>query len=63
MSNGMTTKQAAQFIGISPSTLYAWVAEARIPYSRLSARRLRFDRVEIEAWIRERRVPARGSVA
>lgn len=62
MSDALSTKQAATLLGISAKTLYAWVGEARIPYSRLSARRLRFDRAEIEQWIHERRVPeARGA--
>jgi excisionase family DNA binding protein len=55
----MTTQQAADFIGIRLSTLYAWTSEGRIPFYRMSARRLRFDRAELEAWIQQRRVPER----
>ncbi|MGA2763938.1 MAG: helix-turn-helix domain-containing protein [Spirochaetia bacterium] len=61
MSDAMNTREAAALLGIAVPTLYAWTAEARIPFYRVSARRLRFDRSEIEAWIRERRVPARSA--
>lgn len=54
----MSTKEAAALIGIAVPTLYAWVAESRIPVYKVSARRLRFDRSELEQWIRTRKVEA-----
>ena len=48
-SDRMSTRQAAVFLGIGLSTLYAWTAEGRIPFYRLTARRLRFDRAESRA--------------
>lgn len=61
MSDMLNTRQAAALIGIALPTLYGWTAEGRIPFYRISAKRLRFDRSELEQWIRERHVPAVGA--
>ncbi len=45
----LTTKEAAALLAVSVRTIYAWVAERRIPY-RKAGRLLRFDRDELLAW-------------
>ena len=55
----LTTRQAADFIGIKLPTLYDWIAEGRVPFYRVSARRILFDRAELETWLQQRRVPER----
>ena len=49
--------EAARMLGIPLGTLYNWVAERRIPHIRFSERLVRFDRVELQAWIEARVVP------
>ena len=58
MSTRLNSREAAAFIGVAVKTLYAWTAEERIPFYRISARRLRFDRSELESWMRSRKVEA-----
>jgi excisionase family DNA binding protein len=45
----LTVPEAAQLLSVRPRTIYAWVAERRIPFHR-AGRLLRFDRVELLAW-------------
>ncbi|HEV7844301.1 MAG TPA: helix-turn-helix domain-containing protein [Pyrinomonadaceae bacterium] len=45
----LTVAEAAQLLSIKPRTIYAWVAERRIPFSK-AGRLLRFDRSELLAW-------------
>jgi excisionase family DNA binding protein len=47
--NLLTVREAAQLLSIKPRTIYAWVAERRIPF-RKAGRLLRFDRAELLAW-------------
>ena len=42
--------------GIKFGTLASWVARKQIPHIRLSARMVRFDPLEIDAWLAARRV-------
>jgi excisionase family DNA binding protein len=44
-------EQVAQFLGVSKQTVYSWVQQDRIPVVRID-RRLRFDIVEIDKWLR-----------
>jgi excisionase family DNA binding protein len=45
----LTLKEAASLLAVKPRTMYAWVAERRIPFSKVG-RLLRFDRVALLAW-------------
>ncbi|MEX0990079.1 MAG: helix-turn-helix domain-containing protein [Actinomycetota bacterium] len=52
----LTIEGAAQITGLSSATLYAWVEAVppRIPHVRLG-RAIRFDPVELRAWVDENR--------
>jgi len=50
--------ELAEWLGISPKTIYSWVMMKRIPYVKLG-RLVKFDPVDIEAWIKENKVPVR----
>jgi excisionase family DNA binding protein len=50
MSEFLTAAEAADFLGLSKSTIYSWVAADRVPYHRLG-RALRFRRKELERWL------------
>ena len=45
----LNVREAAALLGVAPRTIYAWVAERRIPFRR-AGRLLRFDRGELLAW-------------
>jgi excisionase family DNA binding protein len=48
-------KELSSELKLSPSILYQWVAQKRIPYIKLG-RSVRFDRHEIDNWLTEKRV-------
>ncbi len=48
----------AKLTGLSVGTLYHWVSQRRIPFVRLSARRIMFRASDLEKWITEKVVPA-----
>ncbi len=54
----MTYAETAVRLSVPIGTLYAWVHERKIPHIRLSARTVRFEASEIEAWLSKRRVSA-----
>jgi excisionase family DNA binding protein len=54
----MTVTEAAEFLGVSPGTLYHWVSELKIPVIRFSKRCIRFRRSDIESWLERQFVPA-----
>lgn len=56
----MTVTEAAELLGLSAGTLYHMVSEHRIPCVHLSARCLRFRRVDLDSWIAERVVKPDG---
>ena len=43
-------KTAAQFLGISPSLVYAYVERKQIPHFRMMGRAIRFRLSELEVW-------------
>lgn len=53
----LTVKEAAQFLGISADRLYHIVAARDIPFYRNGTKLIRFDREELEAWLKLKRVP------
>jgi excisionase family DNA binding protein len=46
----MSVQEAADFLRIRPSTVYLWVSENKIPYSRIGSRLL-FNRDELERFV------------
>lgn len=55
----LTTRQAAQFLGVSMAFLERdrW-AGARVPYVKIGSRAVRYMRADLEAYVLERRVSA-----
>lgn len=49
----MTYAEVAKALHMKLGTLYAMVAQARIPHVRLGRRLVRFSRREIDAWLRQ----------
>jgi len=43
-------KELSQYLNIKSSTLYAWVAQGKIPHVKIN-RLIRFQKEEIDAWV------------
>jgi excisionase family DNA binding protein len=54
----VNVSEAAQFLAVSPSTLYGWVWQRRISYVKVG-RAVRFDMADLERFIAENRIRAR----
>ena len=48
----MTRREVAQYLGVSPLTIYGWTSKKVIPFRKVG-RLLRFDKSEIDAWTKE----------
>jgi excisionase family DNA binding protein len=46
----ITVKTAAQFLGVSPSLVYAYVERKQIPHFRMMGRSIRFRLSELAEW-------------
>jgi len=55
----MTVKEAAHFLNISVCTLYGWAWQRRIPFVKVG-RALRFDKADLERFVRANRFEARS---
>jgi excisionase family DNA binding protein len=53
----LTVRQAADYLGLKPTTLYDWVARRKIPCVKLNGA-LRFDLRELERLIESSKRPA-----
>ena len=45
-----TVQQAAQFLGVSPQTVYLWVERKQIPHLRVMGRNIRFLRSDLDTF-------------
>ena len=48
-------QEAAHYTGVSPTTLYKWVSQRKIPYIKMG-RLVKFDPVKLEEWIKQQTV-------
>lgn len=53
-------KQAAEYLGLQPATLYEWVSERKISYTKMG-RLTKFDRRYLDKFIDQHTVKARGA--
>lgn len=54
----VNVSEAAQFLAVSPSTLYGWVWQRRISFIKVG-RAVRFDMADLERFVAENRIKAR----
>lgn len=54
----MNYQQAARYLNLSKHTLYTFVARGVVPHLRYAPRTVRFDRKQLDEWIKQRQVPA-----
>ena len=50
----MTVEDVAEYLRVKPSTVYEWAANGKLPSVKVG-RLWRFERSEIEKWVRENR--------
>jgi excisionase family DNA binding protein len=55
----MNIRQASQYLGISPDTLYKYVSEERIPAFKLG-NRWKFKKTILDAWMEKKSVAGVG---
>jgi len=60
MDDLLTYAQAANLLNLKLGTLYALVAQNRVPHVRLGRRLVRFSRPALEAWVSERAIDVRN---
>ena len=48
-------EETAEYLGLSKGTLYVWACQRRIPYLKIG-KLLKFDIIEIQAWLKDKRV-------
>lgn len=51
----LTVREAAEYLGVHPDTIYAMVRQKQIPHFRVR-RRIFFSQEAIDAWIRDQEV-------
>jgi len=56
----MNIRQASQYLGVSPDTLYKYVSEGRIPAFKLG-NRWRFKKALLDTWMEQQSAPADGN--
>lgn len=54
----LTVRDAAKFLAVSVSTVYGWAWQRKLPFVKVG-RALRFDRTDLEDFIRANRVEPR----
>jgi excisionase family DNA binding protein len=57
----MNIRQASQYLGVSPDTLYKYVSEGRIPAFKLG-NRWRFKKALLDTWMEQQSMPARSEM-
>lgn len=55
LSTLLTVDQLAQWLGISPKTIYGWTYRGLIPFERIGPKMVRFRREEIDRWLASNR--------
>jgi len=47
----LSIEETAKYLGISKNTLYKFMSAGNIPLVRLGARRIRFDKADLDRWM------------
>ncbi len=55
----MNIRQASQYLGVSPDTLYKYVSEEKIPAFKLG-NRWKFKKTILDLWMEQQSVPGDG---
>ncbi len=58
----LTVKEVSDYTGLAEGTLYNMVSERRIPHRKLG-RLVKFDRHELDKWLKDQAVKVRRAIA
>lgn len=58
-----SARECAIYCGISLSTLYKWMFNRQIPYSKPNGKLAFFNRVEVERWLQSNRYATQQEIA
>lgn len=47
----LTTREVADRLGLNPETVLRWARRGKLPAHYLSSRAIRFDELELDAWL------------
>lgn len=60
--NLVTYREAAELLGIAPSTLRVWTSQKRVPFYKLNNKATRYSPSELKTWLESQHVaPVGGS--
>jgi excisionase family DNA binding protein len=54
----LTTREVADRLGVAPETVLRWIDSRDLPARRLTSRAIRYDELELEAWLDARSTTA-----
>ena len=60
MEQLMGLKEASAFLGLSPATLYKYINQRKVPFTKIGSRVL-FKPEALREWVEEKSVPVGGS--
>ena len=55
MSRLISVPEAAAYLRVSPDTIYTWVSQRRIPFTKMG-KLVKFDEAMLQAWIKQHTV-------
>ena len=55
MSRLMSVPEAAAYLGVSPDTIYTWVSQRHMPFTKMG-KLVKFDVELLDKWIKEKTV-------
>lgn len=58
----MTTEQLADYLQVTPWTIYGWTNRREIPFSKIGPRSYRFDKDKIDEWMGSRTMKTVGEI-
>ena len=54
--NLLTPRQVAEILNVPVKTVYHWNSQRKLPFIKLNRKLVRYNRSDIEEWIKQRRV-------
>lgn len=59
MTELISVNQLSEKINFTPTTIYRWVKDRRIPFVKFPGNDIRFDKEKIENWIENRTIKSK----
>ena len=59
MTNLLSVREAADFLGLKPVTIYKYINSRSIPFIKIG-RRVLFEPEDLESWLKDKKIPVIG---